>query len=63
MVESQGSRRKESNTFTASLNKYPSVNTSSSQTIKSAYARHLLYGSYMYGPDTFLKVYFHRNLH
>ncbi|KCZ77485.1 hypothetical protein H311_01504 [Anncaliia algerae PRA109] len=50
MVESQGSRRKESNIYTSSLNKYSSVNTSSN-TIKSAYIRHLLDRSYQYDPD------------
>ncbi|KCZ82300.1 hypothetical protein H312_00323 [Anncaliia algerae PRA339] len=51
MVEFQGSKRKESNIYTTSLNKYSSVNTSSSNTIKSAYFRHLLDTSYPYGPD------------
>ncbi|KCZ77520.1 hypothetical protein H311_01465 [Anncaliia algerae PRA109] len=51
MVESQESKRKESNTYTTSLNKYFSVNISSSNIIKSAYVWHLLDRSYPYGPD------------
>ncbi|KCZ77178.1 hypothetical protein H311_01813 [Anncaliia algerae PRA109] len=58
MVESQGSKMKESNTYTTSLNKYSSVNTSSSNTIKSAYVRDLLDRSYSYGLDK-NNCYFH----